>query len=68
MVTDITLLEARPKGFVSDEVIAALTKHAMQAAKEIEFEPAQKSGQPVSRYMQLEYWFKLCGEQRHPCD
>jgi TonB family protein len=36
-----------------------LTEKAMAAARQIQFVPAKKNGQPVSMYMQLEYNFNL---------
>jgi TonB family protein len=36
-----------------------LTEKAMAAARQIQFVPARKNGQPVSMYMQLEYNFNL---------
>jgi hypothetical protein len=34
-----------------------LTETARRAAAQIQFEPAQKDGQPVSQYLTLEYRF-----------
>ena len=36
-----------------------LTEKAIAAARQIQFVPAKKNGQPVSMYMQLEYNFNL---------
>jgi TonB family protein len=36
-----------------------LTTHAIKAARQIRFSPAMKDGQPVSMFIQLEYYFNL---------
>jgi len=49
-VTQIRAIQQLPFG---------LTERAIEAAREIKFQPAKKSGRPVSVYMQLEYNFNL---------
>jgi TonB family protein len=36
-----------------------LTEESVDAARQIEFSPAMKDGQPVSQYIQIEYNFRL---------
>ena len=49
-VTDAKVVQGLPQG---------LTESCLDAAKRIEFEPAEKDGQPVSVRMQIEYNFDL---------
>lgn len=49
-VTQIRAIQQLPFG---------LTERAIEAAREIKFQPAKKNGRPVSVYMQLEYNFNL---------
>ncbi len=49
-VTDAKVVQGLPQG---------LTESCLDAAKRIEFEPAQKDGQPVSVKVQIEYNFEL---------
>lgn len=49
-VTDIQMLSALPDG---------LTESAIEAAKQIEFDPAMKDGHPVSQWITIEYNFNL---------
>src|ERR1044072_14683 len=49
-VTDITAIQGLSNG---------LTERAIEAAKNIKFQPAMKDGHPVSMWMQLEYNFNL---------
>jgi protein TonB len=47
-VTNIHVTAALPDG---------LTERAIEAAKKIKFKPAMKDGQPVSMWMELQYYF-----------
>jgi TonB family protein len=49
-VTNISVMRKLPHG---------LTGQALDAARRIKFIPAQKDGNPVSMWMQLEYNFNL---------
>ena len=49
-VTEIKILKSLPHG---------LTEKAMEAARKIEFTPAEKDGRPVSQYVIIEYNFSL---------
>lgn len=49
-VTNIRVFSGLPHG---------LTKAAIDAAREIKFQPAVKDGQPVSQYIQIEYNYNL---------
>jgi TonB family protein len=57
-VTDIKFDKVIPKNLPED-IVKALTKEAIEAARKIKFEPAMKDGHPVSMYVQLEYNFRL---------
>lgn len=49
-VTDVTVLAGLPHG---------LTTKAIEAAKKMKFQPAQKDGRAVSQYIVLEYHFNI---------
>ena len=49
-VTNIVVVKGLPHG---------LTWRALDAAKKIKFEPAQKDGHVVSQYIVLEYYFNI---------
>ena len=58
-VTNIKYIETTPKqpsGVTRDD-LKRFKKAAIDAAKQIRFTPAEKNGQPVSMWMQLEYNF-----------
>ena len=49
-VSDIAVLKGLPQG---------LNEKAIEAARNIQFEPAIKDGRPVSQYLRVEYIFTL---------
>ena len=57
-ITDIRFDKVIPAD-LPDEIVKALTKESIKAARQIKFEPAMKDGHPVSMYIQLEYNFRL---------
>jgi TonB family protein len=55
-VTNVQIIESLPFG---------MTEKAIEAARQIKFEPAERNGLPVSEVFRLEYNFGYLGE-RHP--
>jgi hypothetical protein len=55
-VTDIKFDKVIPGG-LPDEIVKAFTEESIKVASKIKFEPAMKTGHPVSMYMLLEYNF-----------
>lgn len=55
-MTDIQVIESLPFG---------MTERSIQAARQINFKPAEKDGQQVSQTIQIEYNFNYIGK-RHP--
>lgn len=56
-VTDVQVIESLPFG---------MTEKAIEAARAIEFEPAQKNGRRVSEIFRLEYNFGYLGDKGSP--
>ncbi len=56
-VTDIQVINGLPFG---------MTEKAIEAARHIEFQPAEKNGQRVSEIIKLEYDFSYVGDRRPP--
>ena len=56
-VTDVQVIESLPYG---------LTEKAIEAARAIEFEPAQRNGRRVSEVFRLEYNFGYLGDKGSP--
>ena len=56
-VTDVQVIEGLPFG---------MTEEAIEAARQIEFQPAEKNAQRVSEVIRLEYDFNYIGERRPP--
>jgi TonB family protein len=56
-VTDIQVVNGLPFG---------MTEKAIEAARQIEFQPAEKNGQRVSEVFKLEYDFSYVGDRRPP--
>lgn len=56
-VTDVQVIESLPFG---------MTEKAIEAARAIEFEPAQKNGRRVSEVFRLEYNFGYIGDKGSP--
>lgn len=56
-VTNVQVIESLPFG---------MTEKAIEAARAIEFEPAERNGRPVSEVIRLEYNFGYIGDRRSP--
>ncbi len=56
-VTDIQVINGLPFG---------MTEKAIEAARQIEFQPAEKNGQRVSEIIKFEYDFSYVGDRRPP--
>jgi hypothetical protein len=56
-LTDITVIEGLPFG---------MTERAIEVARQIKFEPAERNGRKVSEKTQLEYNFSYIGDRRPP--
>jgi TonB family protein len=58
-VTDVQVIQGLPFG---------MTEKVIEAARQIEFQPAEKNGQQVSEIIKLEYDFSYIGDRRPPAE